>query len=244
MEDERLYSDDEVKALLGRAVELSRQGAGRGSRRQGTALPELERIAAEVGLPADSLRRAAAELAVKKPAGEAAPLRSFLHAERHEMAIRIARLPSDQELARILLVLPDLVGLPGAGTAANGGLLWRSGNEQPDKPRPGISVRVEIRPEPGEGGGAVAELRLEADDAAGGIYGGIMGGLGLGAGLGAGLGVGLGALHSAAFATLVPIACLGLSFLLSRGIMKAYSSWVRKKAERLSEELRRRLGGA
>ena len=51
MDRERLYSDTEVKALLGRAVELSRS--------QGTTLSELERIAMEAGLPADSLRREA-----------------------------------------------------------------------------------------------------------------------------------------------------------------------------------------
>jgi len=60
--EERRYSDKEVKAILSRAVDISRsdqRGTGGG---RGVSLAELERVAAEAGLPVEALRRAAMEL--------------------------------------------------------------------------------------------------------------------------------------------------------------------------------------
>jgi hypothetical protein len=240
MDGERLFSDKEVKALLSRAVDISRGTEGAAAR-DGIGLTELRRIAAEAGLPAEALGRAIAEA----ESGRGRPssrLRRFFGGEARRVRIELREAPSEAALSRLLLVLPDLAKWSGgSGAVADGVLVWRG--DKSIELQNGLSLRIEVGPSPG-GTGGYAEIGISADGALGGIYGGLCGGLGLGAGLGVGLGVGLGELHSTAFAIFVPIACLGLSFLLSRGIVGLLSSWARRKIQLLSEELSRRLGGA
>lgn len=238
MSEDRRYSDKEVEALLARAVELSRPTEGSAPRQSGTSLSELERIAAEAGLSPEALRRAAAELDSLRPASPSA-FRRVVGAEKLDIDIPLHKAPDEAELGRLLLVLPDLADfVSGSGAIADGKLVWRSVKSA--QSQSGIGLRIELGPKGGEGGGSL-RIQAEVDGAAGGVYGGIMGGLGLGCGFGIGFGVGLGELHSAAFATLVPLVCLALSFPLSRLIVSSLSRWTKKRALRLADEIAKRL---
>jgi hypothetical protein len=92
----RRYSDKEVKQLLSRAVELARSPEDRPAPREGTTLSELERVAAEAGLPSEALKRALAELESAAPAVGASALRRLLGAEPCRTEIALAEAPSRQ----------------------------------------------------------------------------------------------------------------------------------------------------
>ena len=59
---DRIYTEQEVAALLERAAELQAQAARRNEHRPGLSLAELEDVAAEAGLDPSLLRQAAGEL--------------------------------------------------------------------------------------------------------------------------------------------------------------------------------------
>jgi len=234
MESGRRYSDREVDALLARAVELSRAadpgGGGEGSR-AGLSLAELERIAAEAGLPAGAIQRAAEELESRRGGGLLGRLKG---AERAELPA----LPGRPELERLLAELPDLACLSGSGTVTETGLLWRS--DGASEMRSGRKLRVELRPALEGTGGAIVDVRHDLGGAAGGIYGGIIGGLGVGAGMGIGFGFGMGALGSPLFALLFLTGSILLSALGARGLVGLVS----RHAERKSRELAQDIAGA
>lgn len=246
MSAERRYNDREVERLLARAVELSRESEAaeeaESGRQEGMSLADLEKAAAEAGLPVEALRRAAEELDSgsafeRGPSGLAArpglaarlfgPLR--LGGER-----KLGRQPGEAELANLALVLPDLAGVPGSVVQGGGGLIFRSDGGY--ETQYGQRLRFEVRPD----GRLVAERSFGG--AAGGVYGGLMGGLGLGGGLGVGLGVGLGSMHSGLFAAAFCAGCLLVSFLASRGIMAAIAADAKRKNARLLEDAASRLG--
>jgi len=235
---ERRFSDKEVKALLARAVEYAQPTEEQTDSRQGTTAAELERIAAEAGLPAEALLRALAELDSPIRPG-ASMLRRALGCEIHLEEARLGKAPTRQELERLLMILPDIAKLPGSGSVADDSLIWRS--EYTSHNSSGIKRRVEIAPL-SEGGVLV---RVEADPslAAVGAYGGLVAGLGI-TGISVALPIGLAVLHSPAFAVLVSIGSIILSFLGARGIMSLVTKTIRAKAKLLVEEISRRLGRA
>jgi hypothetical protein len=65
MPDERVFSEQEVGHIIRRAVEISEEGPGHGYT-PGVTLNELEKIAAEVGVPPDALARAIEEAGQRK----------------------------------------------------------------------------------------------------------------------------------------------------------------------------------
>lgn len=238
MGEERRYSDKEVEVLLARAVELSRSPESFTPRQSGTSLAELERIALEAGLSPEALRRAAAEIDSLRPSS-ASTFRRIIGADKLLLDLPLAKAPDEAELGRLLLVLPDLADfVSGSGSIADGKLIWRSVKSA--QSQSGICLRIEIGPSETGSGGSL-RIQADVDGAAGGVYGGIMGGLGLGVGFGLGFGVGFGELHSAAFATLVPILCLALSFPLSRVVVASLSRWTRKRVRGLADEIAKRL---
>jgi hypothetical protein len=235
MDGERRYSDKEVEAILAKAVELSRRERGPAAHGDGTSLPELERIATEAGLSAETVRRAASELERPK-SWQSSGLRHFFRAEAATREIALTRKPDHGALARLLAVLPDILKASGSGQVVEGGLVWRGSAGTPE--RRGMGFRVEVSS--AEQGGWVLAT-VDTASAAGGLYGGIVGGLGGGCGLGVGLGVGLGALGSTPFAVAVPIVCLGLSFFLARGIMGLVSRWAERRVREIADEIAKRL---
>jgi hypothetical protein len=235
MEEDRRYSDREVEALIARAVELAREDALPAKAGRGMSLAELEKAAAEAGLPVESIRRAARELEGRGGAG-ASSLRRFFGAQKEAAERRLLSEPRAEDISRLLLVLPDLANAPGSSMAAPGGFIYRTDGGY--EARMGSRLRLELAKE-----GEASVLRVERtyDGAAGGIYGGLVGGLGIGMGMGVGFGVGLGALHSPLFAILFLLASLGLSFLAARSLMGLFRKEAKKKNERLLEEAAARL---
>ncbi len=236
MDEERRYGDREVESLIARAVELSREAEAVPRRRGGLSLEEVERIAVEAGLSAQSIRRAAQELEAgsRAPAGR---LRRFLGAEKLVSDLVLPGQPGEEAIQSTLAVLPDLCDASGSGTALAGGFVWRADGGY--ETRAGGKLRIGLSLE-----GSRSRLRIERsfDGAAGGIYGGLVGGLGLGVGLGVGFGVGLGALNSPLFALGFPLASLGLSWLAARGLVGLYAKDARRRTQSLLESLGRRLG--
>ena len=252
MDEGRKYSDKEVETLLARAVELSREVPTH-DQGSGVSLAELEKTAIEAGLSVEALRRAAAELDAHKSSGRGLARRFFgLTAVRDERSI--AGRPTETELSRLALDLPDIARTPGVPTVAEGCLIFRSdGGYEAQR---GQRLRFEIRPlggPPDSEGAQGAEptekevgrvlLRVERtfESAAGGIYGGLVGGVGLGCGLGVGLGVGLGQLHSGVFAALFAAASLIVSFLAGRGLLSLIASDAKRRNESLLDEVEKRL---
>jgi hypothetical protein len=240
MNEDRRYSDREVERLLARAVELSRESEARASgepdRQEGMSLAELEKAAAEAGLPVETLRRAAWELdsglssaggrgVATEGKGLAARLFGPLRLREERV---IGRPPTEAELANLALVLPDLAGVPGSVVQGGGGLIFRSDGGY--ETQYGQRLRFEVRPD----GRLIVERSFGG--AAGGVYGGLVGGVGLGGGLGVGFGVGLGSLHSGLFAAAFAIGALLLSCLASRGIMAAIVADARRKNARILED--------
>jgi hypothetical protein len=101
--------------------------------------------------------------------------------------------------------------------------------------RTGRSLRITAH---GSDSGGVVRIREDLGQVAGGVFGGLIGGVGLGAGFGVGFGVGLGALGSPAFAAIVPIAFVGGSYLLARGIFRAVSRARRRQVRRIAARVR------
>ncbi len=59
---ERVYTEQEIAALIERTAELQAEQERRGGKRSGLTLPELQAVAAEAGLDPSLLRQAAAEM--------------------------------------------------------------------------------------------------------------------------------------------------------------------------------------
>jgi hypothetical protein len=234
---DRRFNDKEVKQLLARAVELARSPDDRPAPREGTSLAELERVAAEAGLPAEALGRALAELDSASPGTGASALRRLLGAEVYRTELTLGEAPSRQELEKLLMVLPDIARLAGSGAVSDDGLVWRS--EYNSQTSSGIKRRVEVSRLPD--GRALVKLEVDPTLAAVGSYVGLVAGLGITA-VSLAVPLGLALLHSPTFATLVSVAAIVGSTLLARGIMSLVSSTLRKKAHRLIEEIARRLG--
>lgn len=235
----RLFNDKEVKQLLARAVELARSSDDRPAPREGTSLAELERVAAEAGLPAEALGRALAELDSATPGAGSSSLRRLLGAEVYRTELTLGEAPSRHELEKLLMVLPDIARLAGSGAVSDDGLVWRS--EYNSQTSSGIKRRVEVSNLPE--GRALVKLEVDPTLAAVASYIGIVAGLGITA-VSLAIPLGLTLLHSPAFATTVSVAAIIGSTLLARGVMALVSSSIRKKAHRLIEEIARRLGRA
>ncbi len=225
MDAERRFSDKEVKALLARAVEYAQPAAeDRPATRQGTTAAELERIAAEAGLPAEALRRALAELD-SPTRRDSTALRRALGCEIHVAETGLEKAPTRQELERLLMILPDIARLPGSGSVADDSLIWRS--EYTSQNSSGIKRRVEISPK--SGGGALVKVEVDPSLAGVGAYVGLVVGLGITA-ISVALPIGLAVLHSPAFAILTSLGAFILSFLGARGIMALVTRSIRAKA--------------
>jgi hypothetical protein len=231
MEGERRFSDREVKALLGRAVELSRAVAAPPLGSRGLSLTELEHIASEAGLRPEALRQAVAELEIgRRKSG-------FFGALKGVETGTLASLPSEKELGRLLMDLPDIAGSAGNGAAVEDGLIWRS--DGASTMTNGRSMRVEIRQTVE---GASVDARFDITSAAGGTYGGIVGGFGPGLGFALAVPLGLVVLHSPLLAVLLGLAGLVGAFGIARAVIAAMETGARKRCRALIEAILSRFG--
>jgi hypothetical protein len=228
-ERRRRYGDKEVGLILKRAAELQQREPTSAAEGGGLSLVELEEIAAEAGIDARYLRRAAVEVEAGGAALHSGTASRFLGAP---LAIQLERtLTGNFPEDRFEQLVPDIQhAAEGHGHASALGrtLTWQSSSPQGER-----SLQVTLATGDGR-----TRIRIEErlGNLAGGLFGGIMGGGGGGVGLGVGLGVGIGALQSAAFAIAWPIGIVGAAYLLARSI---YSSMVRRRQRVLRDLLDR-----
>lgn len=240
-DSERRYSDDEARRIIKRALQLQHRQMENEAPTEGVSLSDLESIATDVGVSRELLRRAAEEV----ESGEANRARSkFIGSttsptERLELAHPV----SDEDLQELLAALPSMTGEEGTGNSHRASLSWST--SAVTAMRTGRVLHVSVR---GAKDRAVVRIRDDLGQMAAGLFGGLLGGVGLGGGLGVGLGVGIGALGSPLFATIVPLAFLGGSYLLARTVFRLVSRRRRREvgriAERIREFLEADLGGA
>lgn len=208
----RRFSEEEVERILRRATELETERPPTTADAGGLTLAELEQIGAEAGLRPELLRRAAREVeggATSRPV-RAAP---FVGAP---VVIRLER-EIEGELDRRALesLIPELRrAAEGTGHPAVVGstLSWESSDKNELRSL-GVTVTS-------SGGRTRIWIEERLSRLAGSLFGGIVGGFGGGVGIGVGVGVGVGALGSALFATAFPVALLGGSYLVARGVFR------------------------
>jgi hypothetical protein len=124
---ERRYTDAEIADIFQRAAETPPVGAGPTTPAHGLTLSELQEIGRDVGIPADSIARAA--LAVGRPDPLAA--RRFLGLPIGvSHAVPLGRRLSDDEWDRLVVDLREVFGARGRVQRDGSLRQWTNGNLQ------------------------------------------------------------------------------------------------------------------
>lgn len=228
MNHEERYDEKALSRILKRAAELEAK-TGATERSSGYSLTEIESIASEAGISADSIRAAAAELA----GSEHGVLKAFLGSSLNpEERYSLDTTGSEYLVQRLEAELPAILPA-GSIRGSHEHLHWQ--NESIDSYRSGRTLSLDLNLS--REGTLVVVARAQLGVAAAGLFGGIMGGLGIGAGIGIGVGVGIGALGSPLFAVIVPVASLGISWLLARGIFRLVAQHTRSLLKRMVNDV-------
>jgi hypothetical protein len=188
-------------------------------------MEEIQKIGADVGIPADLIKQAAEELRDRLSDFSSSPWLGARSIQVREDAA--PALADGRALSDLFAVIEDAAWLDGGGRVTGGILHWRS--------RMGM-VRVTVKPAADKTLTMRAEMHIYP--AAAGLFPGIMGGVGLGAGLGVGLGVGIAVLGSPLFCIVVPVGALALSWLLARSIYRRVARSAAGRARRIVAAIR------
>lgn len=217
----RRYDDREVSRILERAAELQRAEPTAGDP-EGLTLAELAEIAREAGIDPELLRRAASELQEHTPmASLGARLAGAPFAIIIERTVE-GELQSDRFDALIPRIQQATKG-QGTASAVGRTLTWSSQTSD-------NTTSQQVLISSGEGR-TLIRWEERFGSLAGALFGGIVGGGGVGLGIGAG-GAIAGILGSAVLGVGIPVAALGGSYALARGI---FSRMVRgREAEALA----------
>jgi hypothetical protein len=160
------FSDQEVAALLQRTAELQAEGSGG----RGMTLEEVERIAAEAGLDAALVRRAASEL--RRPGGAARTsgwLRKLLGGPaKLRWEIEVDGEIDEAAHEAILEAIHMSISEPGTTSTAGRTLQWSFVSQS-------RKVLVSVSPRNGR---TVIRVEEGMGNMIGGIYGGVLGGVG------------------------------------------------------------------
>jgi len=232
--EKRTYSNKELKQIIDIAARLQNREAGSPAATEGQSLEDIVAIGGELGISDELMRRAAGELTIRKRRGLSAMFLggTIIQEERIvlDRSVDLARLEEvSAEFKRI-------AGLPGQASMIGRRVSWQSSHMASQQQAWALSVSVAAGDEK-----TVIEVESHNGYLAGGLFGGMMGGIGVGAGVGVGIGVGVGALGSSLFATLVPIAFLSGSYLLSRMIFSIITKARSRKVQRIIERIRELL---
>ncbi len=120
--DEKRYTDQEVALVLRRAAEIDETRGGVSSAR-GLTRGDIEQVALEVGLSAEVVGQALADLKTRGPREPASPLGPAPVAKRTQA---IPRKLDDSELKEVVRLLEDKLSTPGTVTEALGTVRWTS----------------------------------------------------------------------------------------------------------------------
>jgi hypothetical protein len=193
----RRFSDAETQLILRRAAELHEASPEPGAK--GLDRPQLEQVAAEVGIAPAAVRRAIGELEAEASApGPEGLLTGRLG--RIVFDVPLTRPLEGNPLPHLALILETALGAEGEVETTSDALVWRLPGHR--------EIRVGLRPRPG--GGAI-RVDESLGRLGGALFGGVVGGLGggLGGSTAALVAVGLG---SPAAAGILVLGALGGSY--------------------------------
>lgn len=239
------YSDDDVRKIIQRALEIQKRAtpvaddAQPNRSPEGLSIDEIEQTAAEIGLDPSLIRQAASDLHVTP---DRPMLRRFLGAETQMTATRtLPQSAHTETLQELAVALQSVAGVQGMGSVHGGVCSYVTSGADAEKR--GFSTEITVQ---ATRSGTVIEIRERFGMLALGIYGGLMGGIGLGAGLGVGFGVGMGVLGSGGIAAAIAIgtfaASYGLARLIFTGLVRSRRREGRRMADRIAGFLSARLG--
>ena len=194
---------------------------------------DLDRIAAEVGIPSEALRMAVAEY--RSP-----PVEVVLEGNTARVSRKIPGALDDEALTRLEREVSSIIrqedasgpiALPSTTALGSSSIRYRSAylKEQLEGHKLQFTVRST--------GGVELEMLDDMSNTVIGLYGGLVGGGGLGMGLGVGLGVGLGALGSVPFALIFPVVTIAGMYTLARGLVRHFKAKRVREVHRIAESL-------
>ncbi len=232
------YSGEEVQRIIARAVELENElrveSPAEEPGPEGFDEADLDRIAAEVGIPREALRVAVAEY--RSP-----PVEVGFQGNAARVSGTVPGTLDDEALRRLEREVTSIIaheasrgplGIPGSTDVGNSAIRYRSGylTEQMEGHRLQFTIRST---------GRTVELDLSDDmtNSIIGLYGGLVGGAGLGMGLGVGMGVGLGVLGSAAFALIFPVVTIAGMYALARRLVRHFKAKRTQEVRRIAESI-------
>lgn len=226
----RRYSEKEIGALLRRAAEIQASDPASRAAAAGLTLRELEEVAAEAGIDAECLRRAAAELEV----GRAATLGARLAGAPLGFVLE-RRVPGELTPESFEALVPLLgQASPGQGSASAVGRTLTY-TARSDSNTSSQQVLIAIRD-----GETMIRVEERLGGLAGAVFGGVLGGVGGGVGFGFGVPLGL-ALGGAALAAVFPAVVVGGTYAGARALFAAQVRARRRRARELLERLAERV---
>ena len=229
----RRYGDREVARILERATELQRAEPGVGDP-EGLTLAELTEIAREAGIDPAILRRAAAEVAIRR-----GPATWQTRLAGAPWVIRLEQeLPGELAPERFDAIVPLIQqATDGQGTASAVGrtLTWSSQADNNSTQQQVLITSADGR--------TLIRWEERFTGAAIGLFAGLVGGGGVGIGLGAGTGI-AASVGSALLGVAIPVVVIGGTYAAARGI---FSTMVRRReraASAVIAEIARYVEGA
>ncbi|HEX9754878.1 MAG TPA: serine/threonine-protein kinase [Gemmatimonadales bacterium] len=207
--DRPRYSEHQVQAIVGRAAALE---ASTPTSAGSMTMGGIERLAAEVGIPAEHVRQAARDIG--RPELPPEKVNPLLGSPTYIVLERVVdgHVP-ESEYATLVEEMRMATNNLGAVSTLGRSLAWRMVTVPSTS---GRDVQVTVSP---RGGKTRIRVEERLNPLAGALFGGIVGGWG-GGGTGMALGVGLGALESVAAAVAMLVFNLGGSYTLARTLFR------------------------
>lgn len=225
---ERRFAPADVRRIVRRAAEIAEHDAATGAVEKPLTQEEIERLAAELGMPASAVQRAiSGDTETSAPAAAGENKRRILIEDEIE-----GELPASRQ-EDVIDAIHGVLGETGAAQIVGRTLTWSPPVVMRGQPR---LLNVSVRARDGV-------TRVRIDENLSNQFWGLHLGLGLGMGLGGGIGFGLPlaiAMHMPALAFVFMLAWVAVSVGLARVIYGA----IHQRRSRELSALRERLGKA